>query len=161
MRHFHPPPTGAPRGWGVDDPDSTTAERPSRRSRLPRARIPLAAGVLQYDAYSGAAYRIDRLSSTLSANRRHLDNSAREVGALGWPAARRRSHLRGTWFRGGSSANLRVVILHDEPSLFAETQCVSVPGTRTANSRPYHDNFRGQHEDNRLLRGTAPRLRLL
>src|SRR5262249_24767499 len=38
-RHFHPLPTGAPRGGGVDDPDSTTAERPSRRSRLPGARI--------------------------------------------------------------------------------------------------------------------------
>src|SRR5262249_7630781 len=27
-----------PKGVGVDDPDSTTAERPSRRSRLPGAR---------------------------------------------------------------------------------------------------------------------------
>jgi hypothetical protein len=31
-RHFHPLPTGAPRGEGVDDPDSSTAERLSRRS---------------------------------------------------------------------------------------------------------------------------------
>src|SRR5262245_16475206 len=52
--------------------------------------------------------------------------------------------LRSMWFRGGSSVNLRVMILDDEPSLLAETQCVSVPGTRTANSRPYHDNFRGR-----------------
>jgi len=48
------------------------------------------------------------------------------------------------WFRGGSSANLRVMILRHQPTLLAETQCVSVPGTRTANSRPYHDNFRGR-----------------
>src|SRR5262245_49263640 len=41
------------------------------------------------------------------------------------------------WFRGGSSAKLRVMMLHHEPLLVAQPQCVSVPGTRTANSRPY------------------------
>jgi hypothetical protein len=35
---FHPLPTGAPRG--VDDPDCSTAERLSRRCRLPRAPHP-------------------------------------------------------------------------------------------------------------------------
>jgi hypothetical protein len=39
-RHFHPLPTGAPRGWGVDDTHSITAERLSRRSRLPGAPHP-------------------------------------------------------------------------------------------------------------------------
>jgi hypothetical protein len=54
--HFHPLHWG-PKGWGVDDPDSSTAERLSRRSRLPGARIrttlsrPLAAGLLQVTAW--------------------------------------------------------------------------------------------------------------
>jgi hypothetical protein len=54
---FHPLPTGPQGGGEVDDPESSTAERLSRRSRLPGARIPLAAGVLQYDAYSANSRR--------------------------------------------------------------------------------------------------------
>jgi len=52
---FPPAPNWGPKGWGVDDPDSSTPERLSRRSR------PLAAGVSQYDAYS--AIRRRRLSA--------------------------------------------------------------------------------------------------
>ena len=112
-------PNWGPKGRGVDDPDSSTA---NAFAALPLTGAPhsrsLAAA--QHDAWCGSVALL-----------------------LPQPAARRSSLLRRMWFRGGSSANLRVMILRHQPTLLAETQCVSVPGTRTANSRPYHDNFRG------------------
>jgi hypothetical protein len=66
---FHRLPTGAPRGGGVDDHHSSTAERLSRRSRLPGAPHPhdlvawlrlACRSTTPIRPSGGAAYRIDR-----------------------------------------------------------------------------------------------------
>src|SRR6476659_5826437 len=92
-------------------------------------------------------------------SKRHLDDFGREVGALGCtalvvacssssqPFAR---HVVPRWFLSQSPSY--------EPSLLAETQCVSVPDPWTANSRPYHHNFGGprrKHAPARLHHSTA------